>query len=161
MTRLVLFVRTLLGGHLFEIVALNYYIMSYRIEEIEGIGPTFAEKLRVAGISTTEALLEKGASRKGREAIAEATGISEKLILKWTNHADLFRIKGVAGQFAELLEAAGVDTVKEFRHRVAANLYPRLVEVNEQRNLCNRVPSVTELEKMINQAKELTPVVTF
>ena len=84
-----------------------------------------------------------------------------KLILKWTNHADLFRIKGVAGQFAELLEAAGVDTVKEFRHRVAANLQPKLVEVNDQRNLCNRVPSVGELERMIAQAKDLPPVVTY
>lgn len=135
--------------------------MSYKIEEIEGIGPVYAEKLRAAGISTTEELLEKGATRKGREAIAEATEISERLILKWTNHADLFRIKGVAGQFAELLEAAGVDTVKEFRHRVAANLYPRLIEVNEQRNLCNRVPSVAELEKMIEQAKTLEPVITY
>lgn len=135
--------------------------MSYKIEEIEGIGPVYAEKLRAAGISTTEELLEKGATRKGREAIAEATEISERLILKWTNHADLFRIKGVAGQFAELLEAAGVDTVKEFRHRVAANLYPRLVEVNEQRNLCNRVPSVAELEKMIEQAKTFPPVITY
>ena len=146
---------------MFEIVALNYYIMSYKIEEIEGIGPAYAEKLRAAGICTTEALLEKCASRKGREAIAEATEISEKLILKWTNHADLFRIKGVAGQFAELLEAAGVDTVKEFRHREAANLYPRLVEVNEQRNLCNRVPSEAELVKMIEQAKALEPKITY
>ena len=135
--------------------------MPYKIEEIEGIGPAYAEKLRAAGINTTEELLEKGATAKGRKAIAEATEISEKLILKWTNHADLFRIKGVAGQFAELLEAAGVDTVKEFRHRVAANLQPRLVEVNEQKNLCNRVPSVTELEKMIEQAKELEPKITY
>ncbi len=135
--------------------------MSYKIEEIEGIGPAYAEKLRGAGISTTEDLLEKCATRKGRESVAEATDISEKLILKWTNHADLFRIKGVAGQFAELLEAAGVDTVKEFRHRVAANLYPRLVEVNEKRNLCNRVPSMAELEKMIEQAKALEPKISY
>ncbi|MDE6118018.1 MAG: DUF4332 domain-containing protein, partial [Duncaniella sp.] len=80
---------------------------------------------------------------------------------KWVNHADLFRIKGVAGQFAELLEAGGVDTVKEFRHRVAANLQPKLVEINEQKNLCNRVPSVTELQKMIDQAKELEPKVSY
>lgn len=135
--------------------------MSYKIEEIEGIGPAYAEKLQAAGIKTTEQLLEKGATRKGREEIAEATGISGKLILKWVNHSDLFRIKGVAGQFAELLEAAGVDTVKEFRHRVAANLQPKLVEVNDEKNLCNRVPSVTEVEKMIAQAKELEPVVTY
>lgn len=135
--------------------------MAYKIEQIEGIGAAYAEKLRSAGIDTTEQLLEKCASKKGRVDVAEATGISEKLILKWTNHADLFRIKGVAGQFAELLEAAGVDTVKEFRHRVAANLQPKLVEVNDQKNLCNRVPSVSEVQKMIDQAKELEPMVTY
>ncbi len=91
----------------------------------------------------------------------DSTGIPEKLILKWTNHADLFRIKGVAGQFAELLEAAGVDTVKELRHRVAANLQPKLVEINDAKNLCNRVPSVSEVERMIEQAKTLEPVITY
>ncbi len=135
--------------------------MSYKIAEIEGVGQVYADKLAAAGIGTTEALLEKCATVKGREALSAETGISYKLILKWTNHADLFRIKGVAGQFAELLEAAGVDTVKEFRHRVAANLQPRLVEVNDQRNLCNRVPSVGELERMIAQAKDLPLVVTY
>ena len=79
--------------------------MGYKIEQIEGIGAAYAEKLNAAGIKTTEDLLEKCASRKGRLAIAEETGISAKLILKWTNHADLFRINGIAGQFAELLEA--------------------------------------------------------
>ncbi len=135
--------------------------MSYKIEQIEGIGATYAAKLNEAGVKTTEDLLEKCAAKKGRVQLAEATGISEKLILKWTNHADLFRINGIAGQFAELLEAAGVDTVKEFRHRVPANLQPKLVEVNEAKNLCNRVPSVSELEKMIAQAKELEPIITY
>ena len=135
--------------------------MGYKIEQIEGIGTAYAEKLNAAGIKTTEDLLEKCASRKGRLAIAEETGISAKLILKWTNHADLFRINGIAGQFAELLEAAGVDTVKEFRHRVPANLQPKLEAVNAEKNLCNRVPSVTELEKMIAQAKELQPLITY
>lgn len=135
--------------------------MAYKIVEIEGIGETYAEKLQAVGIKTTEDLLNACATPAGRKKIAEETGISGKLILKWTNHADLFRIKGVAGQFAELLEAAGVDTVKEFRHRVAANLHPKMVEVNEAKNLCNRVPSVSELEKMIEQAKELEPVITY
>lgn len=124
--------------------------MGYKIIDVEGIGEVYAAKLNEAGVKTTEDLLEKCACKKGRVAMAEATGISEKLILKWTNHADLFRIKGIAGQFAELLEAAGVDTVKEFRHRVPANLQPKLVEVNEAKNLCNRVPAVSELEKMIS-----------
>lgn len=135
--------------------------MAYKIAEIEGIGATYAEKLEAVGIKTTENLLTACATPAGRKKIAEESGISGKLILKWTNHADLFRIKGVAGQFAELLEAAGVDTVKEFRHRVAANLHAKMEEVNEEKNLCNRVPSVSELEKMIEQAKELEPVITY
>lgn len=135
--------------------------MAYKIIEIEGVGEAYATKLEAAGIKTTDDLLAKAATPAGRKELAEETGISPKLILKWANHADLFRIKGVAGQFAELLEAAGVDTVKEFRHRVAANLQPKMVEINEQKNLCNRVPSVSELERMIDQAKELPPVLTY
>lgn len=135
--------------------------MAYKIIEIEGVGESYAKKLQEAGVKTTDDLLAKAATKKGREALAEETGISEKLILKWANHADLFRIKGVAGQFAELLEAAGVDTVKEFRHRVAANLQPKLVEVNDQKNLCNRVPSVAEIQKMIDQAKEMESMITY
>jgi predicted flap endonuclease-1-like 5' DNA nuclease len=135
--------------------------MAYKIIDVEGIGPVYAEKLQAVGIKTTEEYLEKCATPAGRKALAEETDISPKLILKWANHADLFRINGIASQFAELLEAAGVDTVKEFRHRVAANLQPKLVEVNDQKNLCNRVPSVSELEKMIAQAKELEPVLSY
>ena len=135
--------------------------MAYRIIEIEGVGEAYARKLEEAGIKTTENLLEAAATPAGRKNLADLTGISGKLILKWANHADLFRIHGVAGQFAELLEAAGVDTVKELRHRVAANLQPRLEEINEQKNLCNRVPSVTEVARMIEQAKELEPVLTY
>lgn len=135
--------------------------MAYKIEQIEGIGAAYAAKLESAGINTTDDLLKACATKVGRDKVAAETGISEKLILKWTNHADLFRIKGVAGQFAELLEAAGVDTVKEFRHRVAENLQPKLVEVNEAKNLCNRVPSVAEIQKMIDSAKELEPIITY
>lgn len=135
--------------------------MAYKIIDVEGIGPVYAEKLANAGIKTTEDYLEKCAKPAGRSKLAEETGISPKLILKWANHADLFRINGIASQFAELLEAAGVDTVKEFRHRVPANLQPKLVEVNNEKNLCNRVPSVSELEKMIEQAKVLPPVLEY
>lgn len=135
--------------------------MSYKIIDIEGVGEVYAEKLTAAGIKKVEDLLEKCAAPKGRKDLAEATEISEKLILRWTNHADLFRISGVGPQFAELLEAAGVDTVKEFRHRVAENLVPKLEEVNAQKNLVNRVPSVKEVQKMIDQAKELEPKVSY
>ena len=135
--------------------------MAYKIIDIEGIGDVYAAKLNEAAVKTTDDLLEKCATRSGRRKVAEETGISEKLILKWTNHADLFRIKGVAGQFAELLEAAGVDTIKEFRHRVPANLYAKMEEVNAEKNLCNRFPSVKEIEKMVAQAKEMEPKVEY
>ena len=135
--------------------------MAYKIIEIEGVGEAYAAKLEAAGINTPEDLLAACASAKGRKEMAEKTEISEKLILRWTNHADLFRINGIAGQFAELLEAAGVDTVKELRHRVPANLHAKVTEVNAEKNLCNRVPSLPELEKMIAQAKELEPIITY
>ena len=135
--------------------------MDYKIIDIEGVGAAYAEKLQAAGVTKSSQLLEQCAAPKGRQTLAEQTGIPEKLILRWTNHCDLFRISGVGPQFAELLEKAGVDTVKEFRHRVAANLQPKLEEVNAQYNICGRVPSVGEVEKMIGQAKELEPTVSY
>lgn len=135
--------------------------MNYQIAEIEGVGDAYATKLKEAGIKTVADLLDKGATDKGRKDIADATGISQKLILKWVNHADLFRIDGVGPQFAELLEASGVDTVKEFRHRNAENLAAKMAEVNEAKHLTRRVPSVTELQKMIDQAGQLEPKITY
>ena len=135
--------------------------MAYKIIDIEGVGDVYAEKLTAVGIIKVEDLLEKCATPKGRAQLAADTGISDKLILRWTNHADLFRINGVGPQFAELLEAAGVDTVKEFRHRLAENLQPKLEETNAAKNICNRVPAVAEIQKMIDQAKELEPKVTY
>jgi predicted flap endonuclease-1-like 5' DNA nuclease len=135
--------------------------MTYKIIDIQGIGPVYAEKLIAAGIETVDQLLERGASPKGRLEIEEATGIDHGRVLTWVNHADLFRIKGVGPQFAELLEVAGVDTVKEFRHRVAENLQPKLEEINEARHICGRTPSVAEVQKMIDLAKELEPKMTY
>ena len=135
--------------------------MDYKIIDIEGVGEVYAQKLTAAGINKVSELLDMCADPKGRKALAEKTDIPEKLILRWTNHADLFRIDGVGPQFSELLEAAGVDTVKEFRHRVAENLQPKLKELNEERHICGRVPAVTEVQKMIDQAKELEPKVTY
>ena len=100
--------------------------MTYKIIDIQGIGPVYAEKLIGIGIETVDQLLEKGADAKGRQAIEDATGIRHDLVLTWVNHADLFRVKGVGPQFAELLEAAGVDTVKELRNRNAANLAAKM-----------------------------------
>ena len=135
--------------------------MAYKIIDIEGVGEVYAEKLIAAGIITVNDLLEKCATPKGRAALAEATEISDKLILRWTNHADLFRVKGVGPQFSELLEAAGVDTVKEFRHRVPENLQPKLEETNAEKRLVRRVHSLKEVTKIIEFAKTLEPVVTY
>ncbi len=127
----------------------------YSIEEIEGIGKTYGQKLRNQHIATTDELLEIGSTKKGRQQIAESTGMPESLILTWVNHADLFRIKGIAGQFAELLEAAGVDTVKDFATRNAENLAVKLAETNEKLGVSGRVPSVDSLAEMIAQAKTM------
>ncbi|MBR0116238.1 MAG: DUF4332 domain-containing protein [Prevotella sp.] len=135
--------------------------MTYKIIDIEGIGDVYAEKLIAAGINTDKEMLEKCCKPAGRKALAEATGISEKLILTWSNHCDLMRIKGVGPQFSELLEAAGVDTVKEFRNRKPENLQPKLEEVNAAKNLVRRVPSLKEVEKMVAQAKELPPMMEY
>ena len=134
---------------------------NYKIVDIQGVGPVYAEKLVAVGVKDTDILLEKCAKPAGRKALAEETGISPKLILTWTNHVDLYRIQGIGPQFAELLEAAGVDTVKELKHRVPANLQKKLEEVNAEKNLTNRVPSEKEVEKMIAQAKELPAVMEY
>ena len=125
------------------------------IIDIEGIGETYAAKLKDAGIATVEALLTAGNTPKGRDALAEQTGIAGKLILRWVNHADLFRIHGVAGQFAELLEAAGVDTVAELARRNAANLQEALASTNEAKKLAGSTPSLAQVEKWIAEAKDL------
>lgn len=135
--------------------------MAYKIIDLEEIGPVYAEKLVAAGVITADDLLERCAAPKGRKELAEATGITEKLILKWTNYADMFRIHGIGPQFAELLEAAGVDTVKELSHRVPANLAAKVAEVNEEKKLVRRVPVEAELQKMIEEAKTLPGVLTY
>ena len=136
--------------------------MGYSIIEIEGIGPSFTKKLKKAGIHTTDALLERGASKKGRKAVAAETGIDEGKILKWTNMADLMRIKGVGEEYSELLEAAGVDTVKELRKRKPANLQQAMAEANSgRRKLVRLVPGEKSVTKWVEQAKELKPVMTY
>lgn len=135
--------------------------MDYKIEEIEGIGHVYGEKLRLAGIDMVSDLLEKCAAKKGRAELSKESGIEEKLILKWTNHADLFRINGVGPQFSELLEAAGVDTVKELRSRNAENLYIKLHEVNAEKNLVRRLPAKDQVAKMIEEAGTLEPRMTY
>lgn len=135
--------------------------MAYKIIDIQGIGPIYAEKLIAVGIETVDQLLEKGCCPKGRKELEEKTGIRGDLILTWVNHADLFRVKGVGPQFSELLEAAGVDTVKELRTRNAANLAAKMLEVNEAKHLCKRTPVEKEIQKYIDAAKALEPKVTY
>ncbi len=133
--------------------------MSYNIIDIEGIGPAYAAKLNDVGINTTSDLLEKGGTKTGRKALAEASGVDESKILTCVNHSDLHRINGIAGQISELMEVAGVDTVKELATRNAANLAAKMSEVNEAKNLSGRVPSAEQLQAMIDQAKTLEQAV--
>ena len=129
------------------------------IEEIEGIGPAYAEKLRAADVSSIDALLEKGSSTEGRAALVEATGIDAVRVLRWVNHADLMRVVGIGPEFAELLEAAGVDSVPELAQRNVDNLVTALGETNEARNLVRRVAGAAEVTDWIEQAKALPRVV--
>jgi len=128
--------------------------------EVEGIGEVYANKLKEVGIATSEALLEQGATRAGREKIAKDTEISHALILRWVNHVDLFRIKGVHSQYAELLEAAGVDSVPELAQRNPTNLHPGMVEVNEKKNLVRKLPTPEQVADWVVQAKALPRIVT-
>lgn len=129
--------------------------MPYKITDIEGIGETYGARLMEESIASTGDLLKKAGTKAGRVSLAAATGIPESLILTWVNHADLMRIKGIAGQISELLEAAGVDSVPELKNRNAANLHLKLVAVNDQFGLSGKVPSENELQTMIDQAKAL------
>lgn len=134
--------------------------MGYKIEEIEGIGPAYAEKLAAADINTTDELLKLCCDAKGRKATAETTGVSEGQLLKWANMADLMRISGIGSEYSELLEAAGVDTVKELRNRNAENLAAKMAEVNETKNLTRALPAGKTVSKWIEQAGSLEPLIT-
>jgi predicted flap endonuclease-1-like 5' DNA nuclease len=130
------------------------------IIDVEGIGAVYTEKLKGAGISTTEALLKEGATRAGREKIAKETGVSHALILRWVNHVDLFRLKGVQTQYAELLEASGVDSIPELAQRDPAHLHPKMVETNEKKKLVRKLPTLAQVTEWVAQAKKLPRVVT-
>ena len=135
--------------------------MAYRIDEIEGIGPAMKQKLHEAGIQTTGDLLNVCCTSKGRKAIREQTGVSEKLLLGWTNMADLMRVSGIGRQFAELLEASGVDTIKELRTRNAENLAQKMAQVNAEKRLSRTTPGVSTTTKWIEQAARTEPKITY
>ena len=130
-----------------------------KISDIEGIGDVYSTKLEAAGITTLDDLLKTCCEKKGRQEVAEKTGIGEGLVLNWVNRADLTRIKGVSTQYADLLEGAGVDTVPELAQRNAANLAAKMVEVNGEKNLVRKVPTENQVEDWVAQAKKLPRVV--
>jgi predicted flap endonuclease-1-like 5' DNA nuclease len=132
-----------------------------KLTAVEGIGASYAEKLQGAGISTTGALLKSGATPKGRQMIAERSGISPKLILEWVNHVDLFRVKGVGEEYADLLEESGVDTVPELAQRNPANLHQSMLAVNKQKKLVRRLPTESQVRGWVEQARQLPRVVTY
>ena len=135
--------------------------MSKSIERIEGVGPKSGEAFRKAGVRTVDDLLARGASKSARRELATSTGISETRVLRCVNMADLFRINGVASQYAELLESAGVDTVKELKHRNADNLAEKMAEVNSEKKLVRRPPSAIVVQGWVSQAKELPAKVSY
>lgn len=130
------------------------------LTDIEGIGPKLAEKLKSAGVRSVEALLKRGADRKGRRNLAEESGIDAKRILRFTNHADLMRIKGIGGEYAELLEAAGVDSAPDLARRNPENLHKKLSEVNEEKKLVRSLASTKQVSGWIDQAKDMEKTVT-
>ncbi len=133
-----------------------------KLIDVEGIGPVYAEKLKSAGAETTKDLLKLAKTPDDRKKLAETTGIGEALILKWANHADLMRIKGIGGEFAELLEKVGVDTVKELRNRNAANLHEAVQKFDLTTSpIVRRKPSKASIQTWIRQAKRLKPTLTY
>lgn len=132
-----------------------------KLDLIEGIGPVYMTKLKEAGVGSVEKLLETCKTRSGRSKLAETTGISGKLILTWTNHADLFRINGLAGEYSELLEASGVNTVPQLATRVAENLLKKMIEVNNAKSLVRKLPTLGQVEGWIKEAGTLPRIVEY
>lgn len=132
-----------------------------KLEEIEGIGAAYAVKLRKAGVRSTNELLKKGATPAGRKQISKDSGISEKLVLEWVNHSDLFRIKGVGSEYADLLEEAGVDTVVELAKRNADKLLEAIKAANAKKKLVRQLPGLSNLKDWINQAKKLPRAIKY
>ena len=132
-----------------------------KLSDIEGIGEGFASKLKACDVATQEQLLAKGGTKAGRSALIKESGISDKLILKWINRADLARVKGIGGEYADLLECAGVDTVPELGQRNAANLHAKMTEVNEEKKLVRSLPSESQVAKWVDEAKGMDRAVHY
>jgi predicted flap endonuclease-1-like 5' DNA nuclease len=128
---------------------------------IEGIGLAYATKLAMIGVTSSAQLLEAGATPAGRRRLVESTNIDLDRIMRWTNMADLFRIKGIGEEYADLLEAAGVDTVPDLARRSPENLHEKLAVVNQAWNLVRRLPAASEVRRWVDQAKELPRIVVY
>lgn len=132
-----------------------------KLESVEGIGPAYAMELKKGGVESISSLLKKGATKRGREDIAQVTGLSETRILEWVNRADLYRVKGVGGQYSDLLEQSGVDTVVELAQRNPKNLHETLIETNERCHLVRKVPTELQVKAWVKHAKTLKRVVEY
>jgi predicted flap endonuclease-1-like 5' DNA nuclease len=135
--------------------------MNYPLKKIEGIGAAYAKMLAKAGAKTTGSLLKKTRTPKQRQELAKGTGISKKLILEWANLADLMRIRGIGEEWSDLLEEAGVDTIKELRRRNPENLYTALVKTNAKKKLVRRVPPEPYIKDWVKQAGKLKPFLKY
>lgn len=135
--------------------------MSYSLIKIEGIGEKYANILANAGVKTTTSLLTKARTPKQREYLSKITGISKKLILEWANLADLMRVKGIGEEWSDLLEEAGVDTVKELKKRNADNLYNAMVKINAKKKLVRREPPRSYVKTWVKQAAKLKPILEY
>lgn len=122
---------------------------------IEGIGEKYADCLARAGIGSTVTLLDRGATRAGRDEIARTAGVTGHQVLAWVNRADLFRIDGVGEEFSDLLAAAGVNSVPELAQRNAEHLFEKMAAISESKNFVRRIPNLTEIHGWINEAKTL------
>ncbi len=131
------------------------------VEYIEGIGPVKGGKLREAGIVTVLDLMVEGATRRGRKHISDRSGLTVSEILTWVNHIDLFRIKGVAEEYADLLEQSGVDTVVELAQRNPNNLFKRMNDINQEKKLVRRTPHLSDVQSWVEQAKNLKRLIHY
>lgn len=131
------------------------------LADIEGIGAVYAGKLRDAGVTSVEGLLEAGATPKGRADLAAKTGIGGDLILKWVNRADLYRVKGIGQEYSDLLEAAGVDTVMELAQRNADHLFAKMSEVNQAKQLVRKLPTQSQVAGWVDFAKSLPRKINY
>jgi nucleotidyltransferase/DNA polymerase involved in DNA repair len=128
-----------------------------RIDQVAGVGQRQATKLRKAGLRTSRGLIETASTRRGRTEIAKATGLSPKDLQLWVHHADLLRVRGVGAEYAELLVAAGVDTLRDLRRRNATALLAKIIGLNGSLRVVDRLPTEAMVDGWINAAGDLEP----